>query len=293
MPAFEDWWPLILNGIEQQLEDELPSPGVPPSRLHEAMRYAVLNPGKRLRPLLCHASGTAFDAPAQALDIVGAALEMAHVGSLVYDDLPAMDNDHLRHGRPTLHIQFDEVTAILTSTALLAQAFTALNYVPLPAARKALLMAEFAVAIGSQGMCGGQMLDLSSQGVALDSTALEHMHQMKTGALIRASVRMGALCAQASVPSLNELDRYAAAIGLAFQVVDDILDVTQDSAALGKTAGKDARDHKPTYVSLLGLEPSRNLVRQLNEQAHIALVNFDFRAIYLHDLADLIVNRLR
>ncbi|NWA11280.1 polyprenyl synthetase family protein [Pseudomonas gingeri] len=293
LPTFGDWRHAVLGRIERRLEDELPPLRAPASRLHDAMRYAVLNGGKRLRPLLCQASGIALGAKPQTLDRVGAALEMVHVTSLIHDDLPAMDDDNLRRGRATVHVKFDEATAILTGTALLAQAFTTLRYTPLPASRQALLMAELARAIGAQGMCGGQMLDLSHSGLSIDRATLEHMHQLKTGALIQAALRMGALCAPAVPPDLGKLDRYAAAIGLAFQVVDDILDVTQDSATLGKTAGKDARDKKPTYVSLLGLEPSRRLARQLNEQAHAALANFDGRTTYLHDLADVIVNRLR
>ncbi|MEJ1227385.1 farnesyl diphosphate synthase [Pseudomonas sp. CCNWLW56] len=292
LPAFGGWRQAQLNRFERCLEAELPCLSITPARLHEAMRYAVLGGGKRLRPLLCQASGIAFGADRQALDRVCAAVEMVHISSLVQDDLPAMDDDCLRHGRSSVHIRFDEATAILTASALLMQAFMTLRHTPVPLARQALLMEELARAVGPGGLCGGQMLDLNGLDTEVDLAALDIMYQMKTGALIRAAVRMGALCAGRSGEDLNSLDRYAAAVGLAFQIVDDILDVTQDSATLGKTAGKDARGNKPTYVSVLGLEPSRCLAWQLNERAHVALAGFDVRATYLHELADLIVNRL-
>lgn len=290
--AFGDWRQAELDQLERRLEAELPCVSIAPTRLHEAMRYAVLGGGKRLRPLLCQASGIALGADRQALELVGAAVEMVHINSLVHDDLPAMDDDCLRHGRPSVHIQFDEATAILTGSALLMQAFMTLRHTPVSLARQALLMEELARAVGTGGLCGGQMLDLNGLDAEVDLAALDLMYQMKTGALIRAAVRMGALCAEPLGADLDALDRYAAAIGLAFQIVDDILDVTQDSTALGKTSGKDARDHKPTYVSVLGLEPSRRRAWQLNEQAHAALTGFDARATYLRELADLIVSRL-
>lgn len=290
--AFGHWRLAVLDRLDRQLEAQLPCVLTPPIRLHEAMRYAVLGGGKRLRPLLCQASGVALGADRQALDTVGAAVEMVHVNSLVYDDLPAMDDDSLRHGRPSVHIQFDEATAILTGSALLMQAFMTLRHTPVSPARQVLLVEELARAAGPDGLCGGQMFDLDSLGTVIDIPALNLMYRMKTGALIRAAVRMGALCAEPVDADLDALDRYAAAVGLAFQIVDDILDATQDSATLGKTAGKDAQDHKPTYVSVFGLEPSRCLARQLNEQAHAALTCFDARATYLHELADLVVKRL-
>ncbi|MBC3363039.1 farnesyl diphosphate synthase [Pseudomonas sp. SWRI154] len=290
--AFAHWRLAGLDRLECELEAQLSCALMPPARLHEAVRYAVFGGGKRLRPLLCQASGVALGADRQALDTVGAAVEMVHISSLVYDDLPAMDDDSLRHGRPSVHIQFDEATAILAGSALLTQAFMTLRHTPIPPARQALLMETLARAAGPDGLCGGQMLDLDSLGSVIGLPVLNLMYQMKTGALIRAAVRMGALCAEPSDADLEALDRYATAIGLAFQVVDDILDVTQDSATLGKTAGKDAQDHKPTYVSVFGLDPSRRLARLLNEQAHAALAGFDARATYLRELADQIVNRL-
>ncbi|MGR6735820.1 isopentenyl-diphosphate Delta-isomerase [Pseudomonas chlororaphis] len=289
---FDAWRHAIVERTERMLEQQLPSSETLPSALHQAMRYAVLGGGKRMRPLLCQAAGLAAGANPAALDMVGAALEMMHVYSLVHDDLPAMDDDELRHGRATVHVQFDQATAILVGDALQSQAFITLRRVPVAAERQALLMGELAMAVGSLGMAGGQMIDIGSVGQALDLTRLEQMHRMKTGALIRAALRMGALCAEGAPFDLEPLDRYAAAIGLAYQVVDDILDATADTATLGKTAGKDAQDHKPNYVSILGLEPSRRLVRQLDERAHQALEPLAERAEQLHELADLVINRL-
>ncbi|KOX99348.1 geranyl transferase [Pseudomonas nunensis] len=274
------------------LERTLPASDALPVRLHEAMRYAVLGPGKRMRPLLCQAAGEAAAAECETLDRVGAALEMMHVYSLVHDDLPAMDDDVLRRGRATVHVQYDEATAILVGDALQAQAYITLSQTSLPAAGQTLLIKELAIATSSMGMVGGQMIDLSSIDTALSHLELEQMHRMKTGALIRASVRMGALCAANSRLNLDSLDRYSTAIGLAFQVVDDILDDTMNTATLGKTAGKDARGHKPTYVSMLGLKQSRNLAQQLVDQAHEALKTLAGRPDRLHGLADLVINRL-
>lgn len=217
---------------------------------------------------------------------------MIHVYSLVHDDLPAMDDDDLRHSRATVHVRYDEATAILVGNALQAQAFIALSQAPVSVACQAALMGELARAMSSTGMVGGQMIDLASVNTALNLSDLEQMHRMKTGALIQTSVRMGALCAESTQLNLDSLDRYAKAIGLAYQVVDDILDVTTDSATLGKTSGKDARDHKPTYISLLGLQQSRALAKQLIEQAHDALRTLAGRTDRLHGLADLIINRL-
>jgi farnesyl diphosphate synthase len=257
------------------------------------MRYAVLGAGKRVRPLLCHAAGEAAVASLDALDAVSAALEIVHVSSLIHDDLPAMDDDMLRRGLATVHVQYDEATAILTGDALLAQAFLILSLAPIPVNTQARLMHELASVCSSGGIAGGQMIDICSINVDLDLAQLEQMHRMKTGALIQASVRMGALCGESTSLNLDSLDRYSAAIGLAFQVVDDILDVTSDTATLGKTAGKDALGHKPTYVSMLGLERSIALANQFGEQAHDALKTLAGRTDRLHGLADLIIKRLR
>lgn len=294
--AFENWRQDMLKRTELALDRWLPVGDTTPARLHEAMRYAALGGGKRFRPLLCYASGASVGADQGALDAVSAALEMMHVYSLVHDDLPAMDDDDLRRGKPTVHVRYDEATAILVGDALQSQAFITLADAPLPPDRRAMLVHELALAAGSLGMAGGQMIDLESVGVALARTHLERMHRMKTGALIQAAVRMGALCTAA--PEIDRdyvygaLGRYAAAVGLAFQVIDDILDVTADSGTLGKTAGKDARCGKPTFVSIVGLDASRLLARQLRDEARASLAPYDARTRYLGFIADLVVERL-
>jgi farnesyl diphosphate synthase len=258
------------------------------------MRYAVLGGGKRVRPLLVHAAGELTGASAQAVEAASAALEMIHVYSLVHDDMPAMDDDALRRGKPTVHIQYDEATALLVGDALQSQAFIALTAEGngLSDRQQAALVRELAVASGSVGMAGGQAIDLESVGRKLSRPELETMHRKKTGALLRASVRMGALAGdEPGADVLAALDQYAAAVGLAFQVVDDILDVTADSATLGKTAGKDAQHDKPTYVSIIGLDASRELAAQLGRDAHAAIQPFGARAQRLAELADLVVNR--
>ncbi|MGN6229894.1 MAG: polyprenyl synthetase family protein [Trinickia sp.] len=292
--TFEEWMRAVLARVEAALERYLPATAMEPARLHEAMRYAVLGGGKRVRPLLVHAAGELTGARPAALEAASAALEMIHVYSLVHDDMPCMDDDDLRRGKPTVHVQYDEATALLVGDALQSQAFVVLtDETALDARAQAALVRELAVASGSVGMAGGQAIDLASVGLALTRPQLETMHRMKTGALLRASVRMGALAG--TVPDadvLRALDVYAAAVGLAFQVVDDILDVTTDSATLGKTAGKDAKDGKPTYVSIIGLDASRELAAQLRRDAHDALAPFGERARRLGELADLVVNRV-
>ncbi|SAK54923.1 polyprenyl synthetase [Caballeronia calidae] len=293
--TFEQWMRATLDRVETALEHYLPGTDVAPARLHEAMRYAVLGGGKRVRPLLVHAAGELTGASAQAVEAASAALEMIHVYSLVHDDMPAMDDDALRRGKPTVHIQYDEATALLVGDALQSQAFVALTAEGngLNDGQQAALVRELAVASGSLGMAGGQAIDLESVGRKLSRPELETMHRKKTGALLRASVRMGALAgAHPGADALMALDQYAAAIGLAFQVVDDILDVTADSATLGKTAGKDAQHDKPTYVSIIGLDASRELAAQLGRDAHAAIQPFGARGQRLAELADLVVNRV-
>lgn len=293
--TFEQWTRVVLDRVETALEHYLPAADAVPAQLHDAMRYAVLGGGKRVRPLLCHAAGELTGARADALDAAACALEMIHVYSLVHDDMPCMDDDALRRGKPTVHVKYDEPTALLVGDALQSQAFITLTADVLDTACQARLVRELAVASGSIGMAGGQAIDLASVGHALTREQLETMHRMKTGALLRASVRMGALAGNIDGTDgahvLEALDRYAAAVGLAFQVVDDILDVTTDSATLGKTAGKDAKDGKPTYVSIIGLDASRALAGQLRADAHAALEPFGARAQRLAELADLVVNR--
>ncbi|CAG9212852.1 geranyl diphosphate/farnesyl diphosphate synthase [Paraburkholderia tropica] len=291
--TFDQWTRQVLDRVESALDHYLPAADVQPAPLHDAMRYAVLGGGKRVRPLLCHAAGELTRATPEALDAAACALEMIHVYSLVHDDMPCMDDDDMRRGKPTVHVKYDEPTALLVGDALQSQAFITLTSDVLDAPRQASLVRELALASGSIGMAGGQAIDLASVGHSLTREQLETMHRLKTGALLRASVRMGAVAGDTpSAETLAALDKYAAAVGLAFQVVDDILDVTADSATLGKTAGKDAKDGKPTYVSIIGLDASRALAQQLRADAHAALEPFGARAQRLAELADLVVNRV-
>ncbi|WP_426344365.1 polyprenyl synthetase family protein [Pseudoduganella sp. R-32] len=291
--SFQDWMKTIQAGMEQDLSSYLPAEDVVPTKLHAAMRYAVLDGGKRVRPLLVHAAGALSGADAQALSRAAAALEMIHAYSLVHDDMPCMDDDALRRGKPTVHVAYDEATALLVGDALQAQAFGVLAGVEsVPPQRLVGMLRLLADAAGSAGMCGGQAIDLDSVGVSLTLEQLERMHQLKTGALLRASVVLGAMAGKDLTDAeLAALHDYSRAIGLAFQVVDDVLDATADSVTLGKTAGKDAADNKPTYVSILGLEPSIALAEKLRQDAHAALAPFGEQALRLRELADLIVQR--
>ncbi len=270
-----------------------PQPTAEPSaRLFEAMRYSLLNGGKRVRPVLVYASAEAVgEANAEALDRAACALECIHAYSLVHDDLPAMDDDDLRRGLPTCHRKFDEASAILAGDALQAAAFELLAGVPLPPATALRLVRELAAASGARGMVGGQAIDLGAVNRQLDLPALEAMHRLKTGALIRASARLGGLVAGASEAQLAALDRYAEAIGLAFQVQDDILDVESDTATLGKQQGADAARNKPTYPALLGMAEAKLLAAHLTEQAIAALSPFGGAAEPLRGLARFIVQR--
>jgi len=290
--AFGDWMKSVQAAIEEAMASFLPRETDTPARLHEAMRYASMDGGKRVRPLLVFAAGELFDAKHDALARAAAAVEMIHAYSLVHDDMPCMDDDALRRGKPTVHVKFDEATALLVGDALQSQAFLVLADGDGDVVRKLAMVRLLASASGSVGMCGGQAIDLASIGVTLSLEELEQMHRLKTGALLRASVLLGALSGK--TPSDLEtaaLDKYAEAIGLAFQVVDDVLDATADSATLGKTAGKDAADNKPTYVSILGLEESRLLAEKLRSDAHLAVAQFGNKAQRLRELADLIVQR--
>lgn len=290
--TFQLWMKSIQSEVEVSLQNYLPSTDRIPERLHEAMAYAVLDGGKRVRPLLVFAAGKLFNAPAELLSRAACAVEMIHAYSLVHDDMPCMDDDALRRGKPTVHKKYDEATALLVGDALQAQAFLVLSESVASADQKLPMLRLLAHASGSLGMCGGQAIDLASVGLSLTREQLEQMHRLKTGALLRASVVLGAMSGKRlAEDEVVALDRYSAAIGLAFQVVDDVLDATADSATLGKTAGKDAADNKPTYVSLLGLEASQQLAQQLCQDAHQALAIFGESAQHLHDLADLIVQR--
>jgi farnesyl diphosphate synthase len=279
--------------MESVLAEWLPSAGITPQRLHEAMRYAVLDGGKRVRPLLAFGAGEVTGADPDRVQHAAAAVELIHAYSLVHDDMPAMDNDALRRGKPTVHVEFDEATALLTGDALQSLAFDILATQPLARdAQTQLNMVQLlARAAGSRGMAGGQAIDLASVGKALTLTELEFMHIHKTGALIRASVQLGAQCGTLSDATGAALDHYAKCIGLAFQVVDDVLDAETPTATLGKTAGKDAADNKPTYVSLLGVTRARELALELRADAHKALANLGEPAERLRQLADFIVER--
>ena len=258
------------------------------------MRYVVLTGGKRVRPLLAFAAGQFTDADLQRLRLVGAALELSHCYSLVHDDLPCMDDDILRRGKPTCHVEFDEATALLVGDGLQGLAFQLVSEYTLAdnAERQLTMIRSLAIAAGSRGMAGGQAIDLSSVGKALTLPELEFMHIHKTGALIRASVLLGADCGrQISEQEREKLDRYAKHAGLAFQVVDDVLDAEADTATLGKTAGKDAKDDKPTYVSVLGVAGTRQFAEELYQDALSSLEGFDESADRLRDLAGYIVKR--
>jgi len=292
--SFLDWMQHVQSGMETTLDACLPPETHMPARLHQAMRYTALDGGKRVRPLLVYAAGELFDAPEQLLARSAAAVEMIHVYSLVHDDMPCMDDDALRRGKPTVHVKYDEATALLVGDALQAQAFSVLSDIvdEAQAARQLKMVNLLAQAAGSAGMCGGQAIDLASVGMTLSLAELERMHRLKTGALLRASILLGAYSGKLlSTAEAAALEAYAGAIGLAFQVVDDILDATADSATLGKTAGKDAADNKPTYVSILGLSESQALAEKLRGDAHQALAQFGDKAHRLHELADLIVQR--
>ncbi|MEX0960405.1 MAG: polyprenyl synthetase family protein [Burkholderiales bacterium] len=279
---------------ERTLAAVLPAAEVAPGRLHAAMRYAVLGGGKRVRPLLAYAAGELAQARVERADIAAAAVELIHAYSLVHDDLPCMDDDVLRRGKPTVHVEFDEATALLVGDGLQSLAFQILSEnVLCDDPRMQLEMIElFARAAGSRGMAGGQAIDLASVGRSLTVPELEFMHVHKTGALIRASVRLGAACGAAlSAHEHQALDRFGKFVGLAFQVVDDVLDAESSTVALGKTAGKDAKNEKPTYVSTLGLERARELALELGQDALAALDVLPAHGGRLRELAEFIVSR--
>jgi farnesyl diphosphate synthase len=279
--------------LHAALDRALPDSGNVPQRLHAAMRYAVLGDGKRIRPQLVYAAGVACGTDEAALDAPAVAVELVHAYSLVHDDLPAMDDDALRRGRATTHVAFDEATAILAGDALQSLAFEVLVAANCDAALRIALIATLANASGTAGMCGGQAIDLDATGEVQSLIELERMHALKTGALIRAAVRMGALCAHADASTLQQLDNYAGALGLAFQIRDDILDVESSSATLGKTAGKDAAQSKSTYPALLGIDGSRKLLDELGETMREALAPMGSDGAELLALGELAVMRSR
>lgn len=292
-PKFPDWMAAIQARVELALEARLPPTTISPQRLHEAMRYATLGGGKRVRPLLAFAAGEVTGGKLAALDVVASALECIHVYSLVHDDMPCMDDDALRRGRPTVHVQYDDATALLVGDALQTHAFELLSQpgVFTDPARQLRAIEILARASGSRGMAGGQAIDLASVGQQISRAELEFMHIHKTGALIRAAALLGALTGEASDSELDQLDHFAKCVGLLFQVVDDILDAVADTATLGKTAGKDAAHNKPTYVSIIGLTESRALAAELADQANDALSTFGDSATRLRELNHFITSR--
>jgi farnesyl diphosphate synthase len=290
---FEAWMSARLAHFERLAEAALPAATRAPQRLHEAMRYAVLDGGKRLRPLLVWAACEAVQGQQAAADRAAVAVELIHAYSLVHDDLPCMDNDVLRRGKPTVHVAFGEAQAMLAGDAMQALAFEVLTPDQgIEPALQAQLCRLLARASGHAGMAGGQAIDLAAVGQALDEQALKNMHRRKTGLLLQGSVLMGAACGHPTPQETRALATYGDALGLAFQVVDDILDVTQDSATLGKTAGKDQEANKPTYVSVLGLTASRRYAAQLRDEALAALDSAPaLQSRRLRDLAFKVVSR--
>ncbi len=288
--AFAVWSGERAQRVAGVLDSVLPGADAEPRTLHEAMRYAVLGGGKRVRALLAYAGGELAQADPVHADAPAAAVELIHAYSLVHDDLPCMDDDVLRRGKPTCHVAFGEATALLAGDALQSLAFAVLASNARGDAHDQ--VALLANAAGSRGMAGGQAIDLAHVGMALDQATLEHMHALKTGALIRAAVRLGANCGRPlTTDESGALDHYAAAIGLAFQVVDDVLDVEGTAQSLGKTAGKDAQQNKPTYVSVLGLARAKAHIATLLAQAHDALAGFGSAARRLGEIADWIALR--
>ena len=290
---FQSWIAAHQARFEEVLRGLLPRAEIAPQRLHEAMRYAVLDGGKRVRPLLAFAAGELAGADTARVDIAAAAVELIHAYSLVHDDMPCMDDDVLRRGKPTCHVQYDEATALLVGDSLQTLAFQLLAEHRLndEAARQLEMVKLLALASGSRGMAGGQAIDLASVGKSLTLPELEFMHIHKTGALIRAAVLLGAQCGSVSAEQLDRLDHFGKLIGLAFQVVDDVLDCEADTATLGKTAGKDADNDKPTYVSLLGIQGARDMAQRLHREALETLAGFGDEAQRLRELADYIVLR--
>ena len=295
-PSLQDFMATCRERVDQALQRWLPDACAPPTRLHEAMRYAALGDGKRIRPVLVYAAGKALGQSGPCLDAPACAVELVHAYSLVHDDLPAMDDDDLRRGRPTCHKLFGEATAILAGDALQTLAFEVLarGSAEIPAAARLEMVMHLARATGSRGMAGGQAMDLAACGKELDLPTLENIHIHKTGALIRASLRLGALCAPDADPAqVEDLDHFSKCVGLAFQVQDDILDLEGDTATLGKTSGKDLLQEKATYPALMGLEAAREKARELCEDALRSLDGFGGEADPLRAIADFIVHRER
>ena len=294
MSDFEDWGRTVAVDMEHTLEILLPARNSEPRRLHDAMRYATLGGGKRVRPMLAFAAGRVSAADPERLKIVAAVVEIIHAYSLAHDDLPCMDDDILRRGKPTCHVEFDEATALLAGDALQALAFELMSTTRLADSSETQIKMQqlFARACGSHGMAGGQAIDLANVGKQITLPELEFMHILKTGALIRASVLLGAYCGKSlGAQAMQQLDRYGKRVGLAFQVVDDILDCESNTEQLGKTAGKDRDANKPTYVSLMGLTAAKQFAAELLRDALDALAGFGEDAARLRQLAAFIVQR--
>jgi farnesyl diphosphate synthase len=290
---FQEWLSNHSERAETALDSLLDSAQTTPHRLHEAMRYAAQGGGKRIRPLLVYAAGSLGDAKAQALDAAAVAIECIHAYSLVHDDLPCMDDDDLRRGRPTVHKAYDEATALLVGDALQTRAFEILANAQCEVDVRLLMISALAVASGSRGMAGGQAIDLESVGKKLDLAGLKQMHAMKTGALLSCAVELGGIAAHLNPTQMAQLQKYSTALGLAFQIIDDVLDATADSQTLGKTAGKDAAANKPTYVTLMGLDYAQQQAKDLQATAIASLAGFGSKADALKDLALLVVNRAK
>jgi farnesyl diphosphate synthase len=289
--SFAAWSRERQQRIEGVLERVLPGADAAAARLAAAMRYATLGGGKRVRPLVVYAASEVTRAEPADADARAAAVELIHAYSLIHDDLPCMDDDSLRRGKPTCHVAFDVATALLAGDALQSLAFAVLAAAPAADAHACRLLAD---AVGCAGMAGGQQLDLDATGTALAADSLAQLHMMNTGTLIRASVQLGARCGRAmTADETQALDRFATAAGLAFQVVDDVLDVEGSSASLGKTAGKDAAQRKATFVTLLGLDGAKARAQALREEAHAALAPLGDGARRLAELADFLVLRNR
>jgi len=295
-PDFTTWSRETATQVETALSELLPDLRIAPARLHDAMRYSTLGGGKRVRAMLVYGAGALTEAPAERLRIAASAVEIIHAYSLIHDDLPCMDDDVLRRGKPTCHVEFDEATALLAGDALQSLAFQLMSEYKLgdDAAVQLRMIQIFAAAGGSRGMAGGQAIDLDAVGKTITLPELEYMHILKTGALIRASVLLGTHCGKSlPQPDLDRLDRYAKCVGLAFQVVDDILDEEGDAATLGKTAGKDKAQSKPTYTSLMGLADAKRFSEELLADSLEALSTFGPGASRLREIADFIVHRQR
>ena len=278
--------------IEEALEHLLPREATPPATIHQAMRYSVFAGGKRIRPVLCCEASRLFSSELHAAVTAGCALELIHTYSLIHDDLPALDNDDLRRGKPTCHKKFGVAMAILAGDGLLTLAFETLTKVNLDPARRIRIIAEIGAAAGTvNGMVGGQVADIEAEGKAVDAAGLEYIHRSKTAALIRASIVTGALAGGANDEDVERLRRFGEAIGWAFQIVDDILDVEESSAALGKTAGKDQSQNKATYPTLFGIEKSRAFAQELAARADRELTCYGKRAERLRAIADYLVVR--